>query len=157
MHMSLPDCLYKVTKHAAENHQYLTQSWLSHPSAILLNCKMGQQHVHVVEAQVTVEDAILRLSCIATQPLKVEVPQFGSTWMASEVALDALHLLCRDDSSDFRILTHRNIAFLTSELKAFEQSASADTHKMIFQRCGQFLLTLLHKRAFHCSSTQLPL
>ncbi|BDA45655.1 hypothetical protein COCOBI_07-4420 [Coccomyxa sp. Obi] len=98
--------------------------------------------------QVTVEDAIMCLSSIATQPLRAEAPQLGSAWVASEVALDALHLLCRDDSPDFRILTQHNVAFLASEIKTSEQSADTDTYKMKIQRRLECMLSLLARTAY---------
>ncbi|CAL8470761.1 g10303 [Coccomyxa elongata] len=98
--------------------------------------------------QVTVEDAIMCLGSIATNPLRAEPPQLGRAWAASEVALDALHLLCRDDSPDFRILTQRNIAFLVSELETSKQSAGTDTYKLEVQRRLECMLRLLARTAY---------
>lgn len=96
------------------------------------------------------------LGSIATHPLRAEPPQLGSTWVASEVALDAIHLLCRDDTPDFRILTQRNIAFLILELETSKQSAGTDTYKLECQRCIP-ALHLSQKRATCSFSSWLPL
>lgn len=71
------------------------------------------------------------LSKIGTQPLRAGESGLDQ---ASTVALDALHLLCRDDSSEFRIMTRQNVKFLASQLQLAEQSSSTDSSIKEVQR-----------------------
>lgn len=73
------------------------------------------------------QDAIICLSSIGTHPLRAGESGVDHAWTAAKVALDALHLLCRDDSPDFRIMAPHNVHFLVSQLKLSRQSASRNS------------------------------
>lgn len=91
-----------------------------------LQCTIPVINIHLwfLWVQVAVQDAIMCLSSIGTHPLRAGESGVDHAWTAAKVALDALHLLCRDDGPDFRIMAPHNVHFLASQLKLLRQFAS---------------------------------